>query len=519
MLSLLKRYSNFKSVGYRLQHVTSRDMDHSIDQLTSLFLSTMDTVKPKALFHNYLKSSENIFKQLEIPDKTYHVIGFGKAVLGMAVQMERILGEKLQSGCISIPVGTYQRFKDDEDFQLSISSRIKIYECARNNLPDEDAVEAARAIKSLAESTTSSDVLCVLISGGGSALLPLPKDPITLGEKLSVIKSLSASGATINELNIVRILLSAVKGGKLAYAARNCYKLLSFIISDVIDDPLPLIASGPTVKNNINNDDAWNVINKYGIAWNIPSSIAKVLDTSESVHIPDNFSEIHLIGSNKIAIQHIVQSAERIDAIVIALSERVQGNVEDLSKAYAELALVIIRFRNGELSKSNLIERLNRIGKILYFTRETSSELFEQLSSGNGKDVLLVAGGETTVVIRGNGKGGRNQELALRFSYECSRISDLHNNAVLLSAGTDGIDGPTNAAGAIGCSAVIDDFLSTGNVKSPRDFIEDNDSYTFYQQVNKGNYHITIGHTGTNVMDIHLLYIPWMQKDSHGTLS
>ncbi|XP_065091630.1 glycerate kinase [Ochlerotatus camptorhynchus] len=506
MLSLLRKYSNRKSVGYRLQqHVTS-SMNPRIDTLKCLFLKAVDSVKPKALFESFLHN-EYITKQLQIANKRYHVVGFGKAVLGMAVQMERMLGDRLVSGCISIPVGTLQRFKNDADFQLNSTTKINIIECARNNLPDDKAVSAAQTIKSLAERMTSDDVLCVLVSGGGSALLPLPKAPISLEEKLAVIKLLASTGAAIDELNVVRIQLSDVKGGKLAAAANNSHKLLCFIISDIVGDPIPLIASGPTIGSSVNNRDAWSILEKYHLDDKVPQSVAKMLTLPDSEPLKTP-GDIHLIGSNELAIDCIINNIPKTEILALPLTSGVQGNVIYLSQAYVELATAIRKFQSKTIEAHNFTKTITQIGKILNLNSK-ANDIVEFLSANPGKDLLIVAGGEPTVVVKGNGLGGRNQELALRFSLECHRRGESLSDVMLLSAGTDGIDGPTDAAGAIGGADVVKKFLSLGSPKRIEEFLENNDSHSFYRLVDDGGYHIVTGHTGTNVMDIHMLYIPW----------
>ncbi|XP_058819053.1 glycerate kinase [Topomyia yanbarensis] len=504
MLWLFRNRSNLKTVGYRFQHHVTAAMHIA---LNALFLAAVDAVKPKALFENYLKNSE-VSKQLQIPNKRYHLVGFGKAVLGMAVQMEHVLGDRLQSGCISIPVGTLERFKRDKDFQLSSTMKIKVFEGARNNLPDQDAVEAARMVKSLAESMTLDDVLCVIISGGGSALLSLPMAPVTLPEKLFVIKQLAAAGASIDELNTVRIQLSDVKGGKLALAAKNSYNLISFIVSDIIGDPISLIASGPTVRISSTNYAALKILEKYNLIGMVPKSIEQVLSSPEAIQTQDEFGEAHLIGSNKVAVDCIFQRAAEFGLTAMVISTRVQGNVEELCKAYITLTTAIIQFRNQQIDKQNFITQITQLDKILYFEQSKISKLVELTSNSTGKDILLVAGGEPTVVLQGTGIGGRNQELALRFGYECFQRGEILQNVVLLSAGTDGIDGPTDAAGAFGGANVIEQYIQQECIEPVEDFIKNNDSCSFYRIVRGGKYQIITGHTGTNVMDIHMLYIP-----------
>lgn len=482
-------------------------MDPHIDVLKSLFIGAVNSVKPKALFESFLQD-DSVKNQLHIPDKRYHVVGFGKAVLGMAVQIERILGDRLASGCISIPTGTLERFKDDYEFQLSKSSNIAVIEGARNNLPDVKAVEAARKIKILAESMTEEDILCVLVSGGGSALLPLPRSPVTLDEKLTVIKLLASAGATIEELNVVRILLSDVKGGKLALAAKNSHKLVSFIISDIVGDPISLIASGPTVKSSATGKAAWSILERYHLSDQMPHSVAKILNHTDAVQV-EVPGEIHLIGSNKIAIECIVNEASKTGIVAVPLTSSLHGNVATVSIAYAELATLIRQFQHNDIEKSTFLQMVSQLGKSLQYDTTKATELAEIIANNPSKDLLLVAGGEPTVVVQGHGLGGRNQELALRFSLECHHRNNksLHN-VILLSAGTDGIDGPTEAAGAIGAASVVEQFNAMASEKFVLGFVEDNDSNTFYKLVGNGKYHIVTGHTGTNVMDIHMLYFP-----------
>lgn len=503
MLSLLRTSSNLKSVGYQLRHVT---MDSSISQLKHLFAGAVDAVKPGAMFERYLRD-ESVLRQLQNADKNYHLVGFGKAVLGMAVQMERILGDRLTSGCISIPVGTLERFRGEQDFQLSRASKIQVLECAANNLPDEAAVEAAQRIQSVAASMTANDVLCVLVSGGGSALLPLPKSPINLTEKLTIIKQLASAGASIDELNVVRIQLSDVKGGKLASSASKSNKVLSFIISDIIGDPLELIASGPTVQSDFSNEDALNILKKYSLVDKLPKSVEKVLTRREPDQRVDVQGEIHLIGTNKLAIESVTSKATESDLLAIPMSTRVQGNVAELSQAYFELASAIVKFRQQTLTESEFIEQISENFKTLNFDHSKIPSFIEALAKNPDRDILLVSGGEPTVIVKGTGLGGRNQELALRFSVQCFQ-QELLKGVLLLSAGTDGIDGPTDAAGAIGGAEVVERFQMLDCEQPVEEFISNNDSYSFYRQVDKGRFHVVTGHTGTNVMDIQMLLIP-----------
>ncbi|XP_053691868.1 glycerate kinase [Sabethes cyaneus] len=511
MQTLLRSSLNLNATGYRLQHVTVPAAMEST--LKALFLNAVDAVKPKALFDGYIGDNKLLSEQLQVPDKHYHLVGFGKAVLGMAVQMERLLGNRLRSGYISIPVGTLDRFKSDTDFQLSISTKIRVFECARNNLPDQEAVEVARTIKSFAESMTEKDILCVLVSGGGSALLPLPKEPATLQEKLFVIKQLVEAGASIDELNSVRIHLSDIKGGKLALAAWNAFDLISFVISDIVGDPIELVASGPTVKSSITRRAAWNVIDKYGLSQKVPSNVKLVLDnpSSDLFEIKEN---IHLVGSNQKAVNSIVQNCQNTQLFAIVMSTSIEGNVNTLCREYINLTTAIVHFQRKIINDNEFRQQIMQFCSTFRIDEQKATRIIDDITNNTARDILLVFGGEPTVIIRGGGVGGRNQELALRFSNECYRHGELLEHVRFLSAGTDGIDGPTDAAGATGGACVIKSYEEQRMAKSVEEFIEGNDSYSFYRNVRNGLYHIVTGHTGTNVMDIHLLYVPrCMQAD------
>ncbi|XP_055540994.1 glycerate kinase isoform X2 [Wyeomyia smithii] len=489
MQTFLRGGSNLNPTGYRLNHVMASAVEST---LKILFLGAVDAVKPKALFESYLRNNTPLSEQLQVPDKRYHLVGFGKAVLGMAVHMERLLGDRLK----------------DRDFQLSDPTKLKVFECARNNLPDREAVDAAKIIKSFAKCLTKEDILCVLISGGGSALLSLPKEPVSLQEKLFIIKQLVAAGASIDELNTIRIQLSDVKGGKLAFAAKNTSDLISFVISDIIGDPIPLIASGPTAKNNTTRQAALEILQKYDLNKKLPLNVKQVLNSSLPEPDFDIRENIHLVGSNQVAIKSIVQNCQNTSLTAIKMSTTVEGNVKDICREYIELASLVIQLQRKLINTSEFIYKMMQFKTIGCSDLQRNKKIVDHILENIEKDLLLVFGGEPTVIIKGSGVGGRNQELALLFSHECFERRELLDQVRFLSAGTDGIDGPTDAAGAIGGACVIECYEQQGLTKPVEQFIEENDSYNFYRNVKNGLYHIVTGHTGTNVMDIHLLYIP-----------
>ncbi|XP_001689038.2 glycerate kinase [Anopheles gambiae] len=483
----------------------------SLTNLRELFLCGVEAVKPKSLFDGCHMSAGSIRESFLHDHKRYHVVGFGKAVLGMAVQLECHLGSRLSGGCISIPTGTGERFAGEAEFTLSPSTAIEVIECARNNLPDEGSLMAAKKIKQIAHSMTSDDVLCVLVSGGGSALLCLPKELITLEEKLQLIKSLATAGASIDELNNVRIALSEVKGGQLALAAEHAYRVYSYVISDIVGDPVALIASGPTVvqKGVAVNGKAKEILEKYGLWSKLPDSILKVIEQPTVREVKETYNnDLFLLGNNEVAVNCIVQQAQARDWECIVLSKRIEGNVIDLAPVYIQLAAILYNLKTNFISETIAKEKLRELLTPLPYSDVKMEEFISQAVEGNKEKPLLIVGaGEPTVCVSGGGKGGRNQELALRFTVGVRELERVPDAVCFLSAGTDGIDGPTDVAGAIGGAFVAREFEETFHLAEAKSFLEQNDSYRFYEAVSGGQYFVKTGHTGTNVMDVHLLLI------------
>lgn len=502
--------------------------------LRDAFLASITSVKPKAIFtgstakclsidnhKNCLRIrrneiTENVtdgltttYDEYELSGRQCHLVGFGKAVLGMAVQIERVLGNRLQSGILSVPLGSGDKFKHDPDMQLCHETKIRVYEGAKNNLPDEKAAETAAKILELVRRLDANDLLIVAISGGGSALIPAPIAPVTLQEKRWLIKALADREATINEINAVRRRLSQTKGGRLAAAGHRAAAIISLIISDVSGDPLDIIASGPTVPFVRSSDGltAESVLQKYLLFDSLPASILQVLSsTDDDIHDELlNNAKAYLIGNNQLAASTAVAEMRKNRFRTICLTTKCEGNVQILSECYAKIAILIVNVLKKE---DQSIDALNEIfiemNEYFHFSPGACDELCEALEHGGGGPICLIVGGEPTVLIQGAGLGGRNQELALRVSKLLASAHDDLSAVIFLAGGTDGIDGPTDAAGAIGCSAVI----SSSDDESVDDALLHNDSYNFYKKLLSGRYHLITGHTGTNVMDLHMMIIP-----------
>lgn len=383
--------------------------------------------------------------------KRGHLVGFGKGVFAMAVELSRVLGDWLQSGILSVPLGTQQQFAN-----TNLPAKIRVLEGGRDNLPDAEAEHNARTIKAFVQSLGPDDVLFVLITGGGSALLPLPCDGVSLADKCAVIKQLAARGAPINAINTVRIDLSAIKGGKLAMTAARAHRVIGLIVSDIINNPLHLIASGPTVAATYdaagNGNTSLAILQQYQLWDNLPSHIKTIVerqsrcspcddDTVASLSSPVNVDNI-IIASNNSALTEAINKANSHGLLTIAISTEIDGLVSDLSDAYAILATAIVNYRAQQIVLADFRHQLTHIRERLHFDDTFDANVLNAIAHSQrlAKGICLIGGGEPTVRITGAGRGGRNQELALRFSIKC-HANDILHECVLLSAGTDGIDG------------------------------------------------------------------------------
>jgi len=382
------------------------------------------------------------------------VIGFGKASCPMARACEQYLDDRIDGGVVVTKYGHSRA--------TSPLNKIRVYEAA-HPLPDENGVAATQEIIKLAREADEGTLIVCLISGGGSALLVAPQE-ITLQEKQRITDLLLKSGATITEVNAVRKHLSKVKGGRLAEIAHPA-RIVSLIMSDVIGDRLDVIASGPTSPDQSTYADALRVIEKYRLIGGVPASVLRVLKNGKAgllAETPKEGSPVFqrvensVIANNRLALQAAKQKAEELGFRAEILSDAVQGEAREVARWLAE--------------------------------RVSGSDL--------PRPFCLISGGETTVTVKGNGLGGRNMELALAFAREIEGVAGI----TFLSAGTDGTDGPTDAAGAVVEGHTAGRARDLG--LDAKAYLDNNDSYTFFQKT--GDLLVT-GPTGTNVMDIQII--------------
>ena len=389
------------------------------------------------------------------------VVSFGKAASLMTRALVDGVGDTLTKGIVITKynhVGQ-QRFADT----------IMVYESG-HPIPDENGVRATGEVLKLLKKADDSTLVVFLVSGGGSALLCCPYGVISLAEKQFVTGLLLKAGADIHELNTVRKHISAVKGGRLAEIACPA-KMISLILSDVIGDPLDVIASGPTSPDTSTYADVMKVIQKYGLAAKMPGNVMNIVTKGTQGYIPETpkkgapiFNEVNniIVGSNAIAVDAAKIAAERMGYKAAIISTQLSGEASQVGNNLAKKALD------------------------------------QKKMLGIGEKVCMIYGGETTVTVKGDGKGGRNTELALAFGMAIQGEPGI----TFLSAGTDGTDGPTDAAGAIVTSLMLTEAFKHG--LKPQDYLARNDSYTFFKTI-KGL--VITGPTGTNVMDIQLILI------------
>ena len=403
--------------------------------------------------------------------KQFFLIGFGKASYQMARAIEESIDSNLITGGIVITKYGHTKIQNPEHrAQNTDLKKIKVIE-AGHPIPDRNGLRATEETINLLRNTDGNTLVLCLISGGGSALFVSPYNAITLNEKQKTTELLLKAGADITDLNTVRKHISKVKGGRFAEIAYPA-KIIALILSDVIGDRLDVIASGPTAADNTTFPDALNVINKFKLQDKIPVGVMAILNKGREGLIQETpkadnpmFENVKniIICSNLKALNAAKDKAQLMRFLPEIVSSDISGEARDVGRRLAKKA---IKTRKALGVKRNKI--------------------------------CLISGGETTVTVRGNGKGGRNTELALSFAREIEGVDGI----TLLSAGTDGTDGPTDAAGAIVNGKTVTRAKKLG--LNPEKYLEDNDSYNFFKEIDSL---LITGPTGTNVMDIQIITV------------
>jgi glycerate-2-kinase len=421
------------------------------------------SVDPKAIIKSKIIVKGSILKvngcsfDLDRFKKIY-VVGAGKASGVMGEAIEQLLGKWIVAGHVNVPRGDKANTRT-----ISLSQ-------ASHPVPDEEGMRGSEAILNVADQASKDKALMIsMISGGGSSLMPLPRKGITLEDKRSVTDALLKCGATINEINTVRKHVSLIKGGWLAKKAYPA-TVLNLILSDVMGDPLDFIASGPTVPDSTTFADAVKVLKKYDIWDNTPESIRKVLSKGERGLVPETPKADD-------------EAFKKVRNFVIGNNRFASTVARNHLKSKRLRALLLTATMEGEARHVGTL--LGSIGA-------------ELIVSGNPvrRPAGIVAGGETTVVVRGKGLGGRNQEIPLAASMKFKGLEGI----AVASLTTDGVDGPTDAAGAIADGKTLSRALTLG--LEAEEFLAENDSYHFFRRLDDL---IFTGPTGTNVNDISVI--------------
>ncbi len=460
-----------------------KDLDENQKYLRKLAIDALEksirAVKPQNLIEKAIKIQDNQFiihnDEYDLRKfKKISIIGGGKATAEMAFSLEKILvnySDITYEGIINIPKGTGKS-------EILRRSKIKI-NYAAHPIPDKTGLKGTKLMMKIVETSVKDDLIICLISGGGSALLPLPKPGISLQDLQVVNTLLLASGASIHEINTIRKHLSDFKGGNLAKKVYNASRatLISIIISDVVGDKLDSIASGPSVSDTTTFNDAIEVLKKYSIYEKIPISIINHLEEGLLVDSMENpksndecFNNVHnyIVGSVKAAAEEVISFLDMQGFEPTYFSNEIMGEAEKFGK-----------------SLYNLISQ-----KLKETSKEHSSGKF-----------ALIGTGELTVTIKGKGIGGRNQEMLLSF-LDFIKEREIPYEFLIMGANLDGHEGNSEAMGAL-----IDNFvLKEINKKEIKvsNYLENNDSNKFFKLVET---EIVTGPTGCNVNDLIIILL------------
>ena len=426
----------------------------------------LTAVEPVALVKSRVRVEDD---WLRVGTKRYHLKGFrriyvvggGKAGAGMACAIEELLEDKIHAGVVNIPRGVKIQKRP---------KRIEMVE-AGHPIPDEAGLRGVQKMLRLLEDTRKNDLVICLISGGGSALMPLPAPGLRLEDKQLITRMLLDVGATINELNIVRKHLSGIKGGRLAEAAHPA-QVLALIISDVVGDPLGTIASGPCAPDPTTFRDAIGVLRKYGLWRKAPHGVRRVLSEGLDGEVPETpkpgapvFKRVEtaIVGNNMTACAAAEEKLRGIGFNTLILTTRLQGEA-----------------RQAGAFLSSVVHEADVSGRPI------------------ARPAALICGGETTVRVTGKGTGGRNQELMLSVALQTAGLTRF----AAVSMGTDGVDGSSRAAGAIVDSTTI--ARSRARRLDLRGFLGENNSYAVFSSLGDA---LVTGPTGTNCNDITLFLL------------
>ena len=459
--------------------LTSNNIKEESRELRRIGLNALEialnSVEPDKLIKKSVKIVEDklIIQEDEFDLSTFReilVIGGGKASAQMAIALEELLKNHPKisyKGLVNI-------LESLELHKKSASNKIKM-NLASHPIPNESGFNGTKAMYSLIEDTTKDDLIIFLLSGGGSALLPMPKQSISLEDLQTTNSLLIASGASIHEINTVRKHLSDFKGGNLVKKVYECSKakVIALIISDVVGDNLETIASGPTIPDYTTFKDTYLILEKYRLVSKVPPSVKHLIETrmddpslDKPLNDPDYFKKVHnyLIGSVKSAVNEVTDYLKELNYSVEYFSDEI-------------------------------------VGEAAVFAEELYNIIMDKINSSKNQKIALIGTGELTVTIKGKGIGGRNQEMLLSF---LNRIKDekLDLKFLIIGGNLDGIEGNSRAMGALVDNVVLTQ-LNEKKI-NPDNYLKNNDSNRIFKNVGT---EIITGPTGLNVNDLLLILL------------
>ncbi|MGK2906929.1 MAG: glycerate kinase type-2 family protein [Desulfuromonadales bacterium] len=451
------------------------------NKLDQIFRAGLERVNPYAMITKHVRLDGNhmvvtIGQQrisIDLGDfKRIVLLGAGKASAPMALALEELLGDRIDQGLVCVKYGHTADLK-----------RVELVE-AGHPIPDQRGVQAAKRMASLVTEADAETLVVNCISGGGSALLPYPMDQqtsrglvdLTLEEKQQTTSALLRCGADIQEINCVRKHISAIKGGRLLQMLQPA-RMVNFILSDVVGDDLGSIASGMTTYDETTYARALDILSRFNILNDIPQPVLQALEYGANGRIPETVKcgdtslervDNILIGTNRQALQAAAARASELGFFVQTITAQLTGEARYAAKVIADIARDV-----------------------------AISDMF------SAKPVCLLFGGETVVTLKGEGTGGRNQEMSLAFLREMSKWKNESRRVFFLAASTDGNDGPTDAAGGFADIGVCD-MMNPCSFTEIETYLNANDSYHFLEK--NGALYKT-GPTNTNVCDMQIVLI------------
>ena len=434
------------------------------EAVARILSAAVESVEPGAAVRRHLK---RVGDRLTLADQTYdltsfrrvRVVGAGKAGAPMAAAIENILADRLEDGLVIVKEG----------YREPGCRKIQLLE-AGHPLPDERGVLAARQLNQMLQDSQSDDLVICLLSGGGSALLVSPATGVALEAMQDLTGALLRSGANIQEINTLRKHLETLKGGNLARRIAPA-RLITLVLSDVIGDPLDMIASGPTVPDPTSFQQAWEILERFDLIDQAPQAIlthlqkgleGQIEETPKSDNLLFERTQILVIGSNRLAAQAALEQARLEGFNTLLLTTSMQGEARQVGRVLASIG--------REMAESG--RPVPRPG-------------------------CVIAGGETTVTVTGDGLGGRNQELALGAVADLAGIQKV----MLISLATDGGDGPTDAAGAVVTGATLERAQALG--LNATVYLKNNDAYHLFDPLDDL---LKTGPTMTNVNDLTFIF-------------